>query len=104
VTVPEVASGAASLAFCSWYYFSKHWLANNALGLAFSVQGIEHLSLGAVSTGAPLQIVSCWQCTWLTPDPPTGGGQADCSNSAHVGRAGWSIAKPVRVFQCAHDA
>lgn len=52
VTVPEVASGAASLVFCSWYYFSKHWLANNALGLAFSIQGIEHLSLGAISTGA----------------------------------------------------
>lgn len=51
VTVPELAAGAASLAFCCWYYFAKHWLANNALGLAFSIQGIEHLSLGAVSTG-----------------------------------------------------
>lgn len=36
------------------YFKEKHWLANNALGLAFSVQGIEHLSLGAVSTGVIL--------------------------------------------------
>lgn len=32
----------------------KHWLSNNALGLAFSVTGVEHLSLGAVSTGVIL--------------------------------------------------
>ena len=36
------------------YFKEKHWLANNVLGLAFSVQGIEHLSLGAVSTGVIL--------------------------------------------------
>ena len=36
------------------YFAEKHWLANNVLGLAFSVQGIEHLSLGAVSTGVIL--------------------------------------------------
>lgn len=36
------------------YFAEKHWLANNILGLAFSVQGIEHLSLGAVSTGVIL--------------------------------------------------
>ncbi len=52
LTVPELIAGAASAVFCCWYYMSKHWLANNALGLAFAVQGIEHLSLGAVSTGA----------------------------------------------------
>ena len=32
----------------------KHWLSNNALGLAFSITGVEHLSLGAVSTGVIL--------------------------------------------------
>ena len=46
--------GLLSLAFCLWYQQSKHWLANNALGLAFSIQGIEHLSLGAVQTGVIL--------------------------------------------------
>lgn len=39
---------------CGRYFAEKHWLANNVLGLAFSVQGIEHLSLGAVSTGVIL--------------------------------------------------
>jgi Signal peptide peptidase len=54
VTVPEIACGLFSLAFCSWYYAARFWFANNLLGLAFSIQGIEHLSLGAVSTGASL--------------------------------------------------
>lgn len=53
-TAPEVVSAAAALALTAWYAAHKHWLANNALGLAFSVTGVEHLSLGAVSTGAIL--------------------------------------------------
>ena len=53
-TVPEMVGGACSLVFCCWYYAKKHWLANNMLGIAFSIQGIEHLSLGAVSTGVIL--------------------------------------------------
>ena len=57
LTMPELIAGAASVAFCAWYYAAKHWLANNALGLAFSIQGIEHLSLGAVSTGAHYRAV-----------------------------------------------
>ena len=32
----------------------KHWLANNILGLAFCIQGIEILSLGSFKTGAIL--------------------------------------------------
>jgi len=39
---------------CYWYWQKKHWVANNALGLAFSVQGIEQLSLGAVQNGVIL--------------------------------------------------
>ncbi|KAL3134989.1 hypothetical protein ABBQ32_007943 [Trebouxia sp. C0010 RCD-2024] len=54
VTAPEFAGALLSLLFCIWYFAEKHWLANNVLGLAFSVQGIEHLSLGAVSTGVIL--------------------------------------------------
>ncbi|DBB18529.1 TPA: hypothetical protein ACH3X3_000169 [Trebouxia sp. C0006] len=54
ITAPECAGAAMSLLFCVWYFKEKHWLANNVLGLAFSVQGIEHLSLGAVSTGVIL--------------------------------------------------
>ena len=54
LTVPEVASGAAASLFALWYAMKKHWLSNNALGLAFSITGVEHLSLGAVSTGVIL--------------------------------------------------
>ncbi|KAL2941968.1 Signal peptide peptidase [Bienertia sinuspersici] len=40
--------------FCVWYAAKKHWLANNILGLAFCIQGIEMLSLGSFKTGAIL--------------------------------------------------
>ena len=51
VRFPEALSGLAAGAFCVWYHLRQHWLANNILGLAFSIQGIENLSLGAVQTG-----------------------------------------------------
>ena len=51
ITLPEVVSFAASALFCVWYFMQKHWLANNALGLSFSIQGIEHISLGKLATG-----------------------------------------------------
>jgi minor histocompatibility antigen H13 len=44
----------AAVAFCYWYYQKKHWVANNVLGLAFSLQGVEHLSLGTVQNGVIL--------------------------------------------------
>lgn len=53
-TYPELMGGLLSLLFCCWYYAKKHWLANNVLGICFSVEGIEHLSLGSVQTGAIL--------------------------------------------------
>jgi len=51
VTVPEVVSFALSAAFCAWYCLEKHWLANNTLGLAFSIQGVEYISVGKLATG-----------------------------------------------------
>ena len=33
-TMAKLVSGVASLPFCVWYFASKHWTANNALGLA----------------------------------------------------------------------
>lgn len=51
MTLPEVASFTVSALFCVWYFMKKHWLANNALGLAFSIQGIEHISIGKLATG-----------------------------------------------------
>lgn len=54
--VPGMLSGLSSLAFCIWYYKEKHWIANNVLGLAFSIQGIEFLSLGSVQIGCILLV------------------------------------------------
>jgi Signal peptide peptidase len=51
LTLPEVVSSLVALCFCGAYVASKHWFLSNALGLAFSIQGIEHFSLGATQTG-----------------------------------------------------
>ena len=53
-TGPELVLGVLSAMFCGWYFFSKHHLANNLIGIAFSLQGIESLNLGSTQTGAIL--------------------------------------------------
>merc|ERR1712209_138456 len=37
-----------------WYIFKKHWLANDLLGLAFAINGVELLHLNKVATGCIL--------------------------------------------------
>jgi len=37
-----------------WYLVQKHWIANNLLGLAFAINGVELLHLNNVQTGALL--------------------------------------------------
>ncbi|GJP54301.1 hypothetical protein CLOM_g13407 [Closterium sp. NIES-68] len=54
LTMAQAVAGIPSAAFCVWYVTRKHWFANNALGLAFSLQGIEMLSLGSFKIGAIL--------------------------------------------------
>jgi len=53
-TRSQIVAGIPGTFFCAWYASQKHWLANNVLGLAFCVQGIEMLSLGSFKTGAIL--------------------------------------------------
>ncbi|KHN10231.1 Minor histocompatibility antigen H13 [Glycine soja] len=53
-TKSQVVAGIPGTFFCAWYALRKHWLANNILGLAFCIQGIEMLSLGSFKTGAIL--------------------------------------------------
>lgn len=53
-TRAQLVAGAPAAAFCAWYCAHKHWLANNVLGLAFSIQGIEMLSLGSFKVGGIL--------------------------------------------------
>mmetsp|Transcript_13517 Transcript_13517/g.37961 ORF Transcript_13517/g.37961 Transcript_13517/m.37961 type:complete len:303 (-) Transcript_13517:1033-1941(-) len=51
ITGSELICGLGSAALCYWYYMSKHWVSNNAIGISFCVQGIEMLSLGSVDVG-----------------------------------------------------
>lgn len=53
-TLLELLLSAGAALFSAWYLRDRHWFASNVLGLAFSLQGIEHLSLGSVSVGAIL--------------------------------------------------
>jgi len=54
------------LGLCSvvgvWYILKKHWLANDLLGMAFAINGVELLHLNNVVTGWP---TICWE--WPSP-------------------------------------
>jgi len=52
-TVDVIALVFSSL-FSSWYLWKKHWIANNVLGLAFSINGIELLHLNTILNGCIL--------------------------------------------------
>jgi minor histocompatibility antigen H13 len=54
--VAELTTGAAAIAFCKWYYDTKHFLANNVLGLSFALQGIEFLTLDSIQIGVILLV------------------------------------------------
>ncbi|KAH0463817.1 hypothetical protein IEQ34_006603 [Dendrobium chrysotoxum] len=53
-TRSQIVASIPGTFFCAWYASQKHWLANNVLGISFSIQGIEMLSLGSFKTGAIL--------------------------------------------------
>ncbi|KAG6502448.1 hypothetical protein ZIOFF_034721 [Zingiber officinale] len=55
-TRSQVVASIPGTFFCVWYALKKHWLANNILGIAFCIQGIEMLSLGSFKTGAILLV------------------------------------------------
>lgn len=55
-TRSQVVAAIPGTFFCVWYVAEKHWLANNILGLAFCIQGIEMLSLGSFKTGGILLV------------------------------------------------
>ncbi|AES58785.2 signal peptide peptidase isoform X2 [Medicago truncatula] len=55
-TKSQIIAAIPGTFFCGWYALKKHWLANNILGLAFCIQGIEMLSLGSFKTGAILLV------------------------------------------------
>lgn len=50
----DMGCAAIGCAFGAWYIMTKHWIANNIFGLAFSVSGISMLSVNSFSIGAIL--------------------------------------------------
>eukprot|EP01117_Protostelium_nocturnum_P001250 TRINITY_DN1156_c0_g2_i2.p1 TRINITY_DN1156_c0_g2~~TRINITY_DN1156_c0_g2_i2.p1 ORF type:complete len:302 (-),score=74.76 TRINITY_DN1156_c0_g2_i2:150-1055(-) len=50
----DLVSGSFGLGVGIWYAFTKHWVANNILGLCFSIEGIALLSLGSYKIGSIL--------------------------------------------------
>lgn len=54
LTVPEAVLTPPALAVGIWYFTTKNWLANNLLGLALSIVGIEAMSLGSMQTAGIL--------------------------------------------------
>jgi len=49
-----ILSAIVGTAIGAWYVYTKHWIANNVLGLSFSVQGVAFLSLGSYKIGCIL--------------------------------------------------
>ena len=53
-TTPDLVALALSAVTGVWYFVQKHWLANNLLGMAFAINGVELLHLNNVVTGCIL--------------------------------------------------
>ena len=53
-TAAEAIATAFAAGVSYWYVTKKHWLANNAIGLAFSLQGMEYLTIDSVQIGSIL--------------------------------------------------
>jgi len=54
LTLPEAVLAAPALGVGIWYFATKNWMANNVLGLALSIVGIEAMSLGSMQTAGIL--------------------------------------------------
>lgn len=50
----ELVGIALSAAVAVWYTMDKHWIANNLLGLAFAMNGIEMIRINSIGTGCIL--------------------------------------------------
>jgi len=50
----DIVSWVVSLSCLVWYIQTKNWLANNLLGLSFSIQGVSLISLGSYQIGCIL--------------------------------------------------
>lgn len=55
-TPADLLAVALSAAICGWYAATKHWLGNNAIGIAFCVQAVQKLSLGSYKVAVLLLV------------------------------------------------
>jgi minor histocompatibility antigen H13 len=53
-TVLDLMSLLVGLGIGAWYMSTKHWVANNILGISFSIQGVSFISLGSYQIGCIL--------------------------------------------------
>lgn len=53
-TYVEIALGVMAVFLGAWYLMTKHWIANNIFGLAFSMGAIEMMQLGSFQSGCIL--------------------------------------------------
>jgi len=49
-----MVAAVVGLAVAYWYFQTKHWISNNILGLAFSIQGVERMPIGSYGIGCIL--------------------------------------------------
>jgi len=54
LTKTDIIAAATSFALLLWYSLTKSWIANNILGLAFSVQGVAMITLPSYQVGCIL--------------------------------------------------
>lgn len=51
INAARLLTNTAGLGFSLWYAVTKHFLANNGMGLAYSIEGIAMLNLGSTQVG-----------------------------------------------------
>src|SRR3989338_6572620 len=69
VSWATVLACVLALPVCVWYLLTKHWLANNVLGLVFSVQGIAQISLSFVTGCLLLWLLFVYDIFWVFGTP-----------------------------------
>ena len=59
LTKAEFVSIILATFVVGWYLATKHWLGNNLIGIAFSIQGIKSLSVGSYKTWVAFSFRYC---------------------------------------------
>lgn len=52
----DIVSVLIAIAITAWYAITKHWIANNIIGLSFSIQGVALISVGSYKIGSLLLV------------------------------------------------